>query len=295
MKRSLILAMTCILALWCASLTYAKTISEVPVFPHDQEIDGYNVPVVNWYYVLLAKWFSFLSPSMDAAQALEKAELWTPVFASALGVILMALIAILSGFYRLKPEQLSDEQILPPKRFGLFAFIEICWSIVHSTLESTLGEKCWNRYITVLGGTFFLLAIINLSGVIPGLHPATSSMGFTFAAAIFIFFYFNYHGLKEAGFDYIKHLAGPILWMAPIIFVIELVSLLARPVSLSLRIFGNINGDHFVFSIFSGLMKAIHLPFLPIPSTFVAIVQAFIFMTLSAVYIKMGLDSKSHH
>ena len=126
-------------------------------------------------------------------------------------------------------------------------------------------------------------------------------MSFTFAAAIFIFIYFNYYGIKESGFAYIKHLAGPVIWIAPLMFVIEVVSVLARPVSLSLRIFGNVTGDHFVFKIFSGLMRDIYVPFVPIPAvflafgTFVACVQAFIFMTLSAVYIKLALDAKESH
>jgi F-type H+-transporting ATPase subunit a len=196
---------------------------------------------------------------------------------------------------------MSDEELLPPQKFGLLAFIEMAWSVVSSTLESTLGEKHWVRFVGVLGGTFFVLIVSNLSGVFPGLSPATASMSFTFAAAMAIFLYFNYYGFKEAGLDYLKHLAGPVLWMAPLMFVIELISLLSRPLSLSLRIFGNISGDHFVFSIFSGLMKDLSIPFIPIPAiflgfgTFVACLQAFIFMTLSAVYIKLALESKSHH
>ena len=89
--------------------------------------------------------------------------------------------------------------------------------------------------------------------------------------------------------------------MAPLMFLIEFISLLSRPISLSLRIFGNVSGDHFVFAIFSGLMKDLYIPFIPIPAiflgfgTFVACLQAFIFMTLSAVYIKLALESKEQH
>jgi F-type H+-transporting ATPase subunit a len=259
------------------------------------------VEIVNWYYIILSKVISSIFPNLPRSIVLEKAEFWFPVFASASAVLLVVVISFLSGFARLKPEEMSDVQLLPPKRFGLFAFIELSWSVVQSTLSSTIGEKNWVRFAPVLGGTFFLLLVTNLSGVFPGLKPATSTMSFSFAAGIFIFIYFNYYGLKEAGFDYIKHLAGPVIWIAPLMFVIELVSVFARPVSLSLRIFGNVTGDHFVFSIFSGLMRDIYLPFVPIPAlflafgTFVACVQAFIFMTLSAVYIKLALDSKEQH
>lgn len=263
--------------------------------------DSSGVHVVNWYHEILEKFFIFFNPDMTTAAANLKAEQWSPVFASAFAVLLLAAAAIFSGFASMKPEKMSDEEILPPKKFGLTAFFEMCWSVVSSTLESTIGEKHWVRFVGVLGGTFFVLIVSNLSGVLPGFSPATTSMSFTFAAAMAIFVYFNYYGLKEAGFSYIKHLAGPVLWMAPLMFVIEFISLLSRPVSLSLRIFGNISGDHFVFAIFSGLMKDLYIPFVPIPAiflgfgTFVACLQAFIFMTLSAVYIKLALESKEHH
>jgi F-type H+-transporting ATPase subunit a len=263
--------------------------------------DSSGVQVVNWYHEILKNFFIFFKPEMSLNAAGLKAEQWSPVFASAFAVFLLASIAIFSGFAKMKPEQMSDDEILPPKKFGLIAFIELCWSVVSSTLESTIGEKNWMRFVGVLGGTFFVLIVSNLSGVFPGFSPATSSMSFTFAAAIAIFVYFNYYGIKESGFDYIKHLAGPVLWMAPLMFIIEFISLMSRPVSLSLRIFGNISGDHFVFAIFSGLMKDLYIPFIPIPAiflgfgTFVACLQAFIFMTLSAVYIKLALESKEQH
>jgi F-type H+-transporting ATPase subunit a len=263
--------------------------------------DSSGVQVVNWYHEILENFFIFFNPDMALSAASLKAEQWSPVFASAFAVFLLASIAIFSGYAKMKPEQMSDDEILPPKKFGLIAFIELCWSVVSSTLESTIGEKNWMRFVGVLGGTFFVLIVSNLSGVLPGFSPATSSMSFTFAAAIAIFVYFNYYGIKESGFDYIKHLAGPVLWMAPLMFIIEFISLMSRPVSLSLRIFGNISGDHFVFAIFSGLMKDLYIPFIPIPAiflgfgTFVACLQAFIFMTLSAVYIKLALESKEQH
>lgn len=263
--------------------------------------DSSGVQVVNWYHEILENFFIFFNPDMSLSDASLKAEQWSPVFASAFAVFLLVSIAIFSGYAKMKPEQMSDDEILPPKKFGLTAFIELCWSVVSSTLESTIGEKNWMRFVGVLGGTFFVLIVSNLSGVLPGFSPATASMSFTFAAAIAIFVYFNYYGIKESGFDYIKHLAGPVLWMAPLMFIIEFISLMSRPVSLSLRIFGNISGDHFVFAIFSGLMKDLYIPFIPIPAiflgfgTFVACLQAFIFMTLSAVYIKLALESKEQH
>jgi F-type H+-transporting ATPase subunit a len=135
---------------------------------------------------------------------------------------------------------------------------------------------------------------------VPGFYPATEHMTTTLAMALIIFVMFNYYGFKYAGLDYLKHMAGPILVLAPIIFAIEIISLLARPLSLSLRLFGNISGDHLVFKVFSTLVNNAGAPFLPVPAALlffgllVACLQSFIFMTLSAVYIKLGIESAHH-
>ncbi len=258
-----------------------------------------GVEIVNWYYVILAQLFQFCFPQLSQAELFEKAEFWSPVLASAFVVFLIAFISIVSGFYSRKPETMTDEELLPPSKFGFIAFFETIWDIISSVIESNLGEYNWTRFVPVLGSVFILILFMNLSGLVPGFEPASASMSFTFAGGLLSFFYFNYYGFKESGVDYVKHLAGPVLWMAPLLFIIEFISLLARPVSLSLRLFGNISADHLVFSVFSMLTQSV--PFLPIPAifigfgAFVACLQAFIFMTLSVVYVKLALDAKSHH
>ncbi len=260
-----------------------------------------SVEIVNWYVLILSKLFAFFFPGFSPEMAMEKAEIWSPVLATVFILFLIILVGKLSGYSKMNPEKMTDEELMPPKKFGFPAFVEMGWAVVQSTLESALGDKKWERFAAVLGSTFFILLISGLSGVAPGFEPAAASMSFTFGAAMVIFFYFIYYGIKETGWAFIRHLAGPIIWVAPFIFIIELVSMFARPVSLSLRIFGNLSGDHFVFALFSGLMHSMHVPFLPIPAiflafgTFVACVQAFIFMTLGAVYVKLALDSDEQH
>ncbi|NBW81454.1 ATP synthase F0 subunit A, partial [bacterium] len=146
----------------------------------------------------------------------------------------------------------------------------------------------------------FYIICSNLSGLIPGFPPATEFISQNAAMALVIFIAFNLVGLKHAGFDYIKHLCGPVMALAPLMLVIEVIALLARPVSLSLRLYGNVSGDHMVFNVFSTLMRDFHIPFVPIPGallTFgllVACLQAFIFMTLSSVYVRLSLDTAHH-
>lgn len=257
---------------------------------------GGQIQIVNWYQIITA---AFVGET--------KAEYWWPVTASVSGLILVVIIALLAGLYKMQPEKMSDEELLPPSRFGARAFVELCWGIISSTLMSVIGDKHWKTFAPLLGGTFFYIIIINLSGVVPGFAPATEQMNLTLAMGLVIFVAFNFYGLKFAGLNYLKHLLGPLnlplplLLVLPIMmFLIETVGTFARPLSLGLRLFGNISGDHLVFSVFSTIQKNVGIPWFPLPiallafGLLVASLQAFIFMTLSAVYIKLAIETAHH-
>jgi F-type H+-transporting ATPase subunit a len=251
---------------------------------------GEQVIVVNWYQ-------TFLEGVTDS----HFAAFWWPVLGSVTVVGLLIIVGLASGLWKMNPEKMTDEELLPPSRFGVRAFVEILWSVVSSTLTTVVGEKYWSRFAPLLGGTFFFIILCNLSGVVPGFTPATEQMNLTFAMGIIIFLSFNYIGLKYAGLNYLKHLLGPVWILAPLMLVIEVIGTCARPLSLGLRLFGNISGDHLVFSVFSTLQKGIGVPWFPLPvvllvfGLMVACLQAFIFMTLSAVYVKLALDTAHHH
>jgi F-type H+-transporting ATPase subunit a len=244
------------------------------------------VEVVNWYHVVVS---TALGENVGAR--------WWPVLASVFVLALVLVVGIVAGLYRLKPEAMSDEELLPPESFGVRAFLELVWAVISSTLAMVIGEKKWERFAPVLGGTFVFILFCNLTGIVPGFTPATEQMNMTLAMGLFVFAFFNYYGLKVAGIAYVKHLAGPVLALAPLIFVIELISTCVRPLSLGLRLFGNISGDHLVFSAFSTLQRVFHVPWFPMPAAllvfgvFVACLQAFIFMTLSAVYVKLAIET----
>lgn len=265
-------------AVFCAAF------SAIPAFA----AEGGLVTIVNWYHTIAT---SLLGE--------EQATRYWTAFASAGGLLVLTAFGMFAGLHKLEPEKMSDEELLPPKKFGFRAAAELFWAVISSTLESVIGDK-WQRFVPLLGGTFMFIILTNLSGLVPGFTPATEHMNQTLACAIVIFLMFNYYGFKYAGLDYVKHLAGPILFLAPLIFVIELISLFARPVSLSLRLFGNIYGDHLVFQVFSTLVRDANVPFVPVPAallgfgTLVACLQPFIFMTLSAVYVRLALDTAHH-
>jgi F-type H+-transporting ATPase subunit a len=126
--------------------------------------------------------------------------------------------------------------------------------------------------------------------LIPGFYPPTANLNTNAALALIVFFMTHIVGVKEHGSHYIKHFMGPILWLAPLMIIIELIGHLARPLSLSLRLFGNMYGHEIVLMIFCGLV-----PFLlPIPmmlmGVLVAFIQAFVFSLLAMIYIAGALE-----
>ena len=128
----------------------------------------------------------------------------------------------------------------------------------------------------------------NLLGVFPGFYPATQNLNSTLACASVIFIVYNYMGFREHGWGYLKHFMGPIIYLAPLMIIIEVVSHLVRPASLSLRLFWNMFGDHLVLQIFSNLTPYI-IPAIFIGlGVFVSFLQAFIFTILSSIYISLS-------
>src|SRR5262249_44802056 len=108
------------------------------------------------------------------------------------------------------------------------------------------------------------------------------------------------YGLKENGINHIKHLFGPIPWLAPLMFPIELISHMARPLSLGIRLMANMMADHLVLTIFLGLLPGALALFIPIPlpmyllGTIVVVVQTLVFCLLSTVYISMAIEHTEH-
>jgi F-type H+-transporting ATPase subunit a len=119
----------------------------------------------------------------------------------------------------------------------------------------------------------------------------TSSIMVTLGIAVPTFFYYNFHGLREQGFvGYIKHLAGPVWWMAWLIFPIEVVSHLARIMSLSVRLYANMfAGDLVTLVFFSLIPVGIPVIFLGL-HLFVSLIQAFVFMLLTMIYLSLAVS-----
>jgi F-type H+-transporting ATPase subunit a len=213
-----------------------------------------------------------------------------PYFVAALliALLLVALSAVAIGGR--KPADMA----IPEERFTLRNLLELLLGFLKGIADDILGHHA-NKYLPLLGTCFLFILFMNLLGLIPGCVPPTDKMNITVGLAVVIFLSTHIFGVREHGIAYFKHFLGPVWWMAPIMLPIELVSHLARPLSLSLRLFGNITGDHMVVSIFLGLV-----PFV-IPSifyglgVFVSFMQAFIFTVLSMIYISGAVAHEEEH
>ncbi|MDE7170052.1 MAG: F0F1 ATP synthase subunit A [Mucispirillum sp.] len=160
---------------------------------------------------------------------------------------------------------------------------------VSSLADDVMGKE-GRAYLPVILGIGLYVGVSNLMSLVPGLIPPTSNMNTTAAPALLVFVLYNCIGIKKHGASYIKHFMGPMAVLAPFMLIIELISHLARPLSLTMRLFGNIAGEDLVVVILFMLV-----PFLlPIPMfflmVFTSILQAFVFMVLAMVYIAGALE-----
>jgi F-type H+-transporting ATPase subunit a len=172
---------------------------------------------------------------------------------------------------------------------GLQNFMEVVIGGIENMIVDTMGEHGRPFFPLVATLAIFIL-VSNLIGLVPGFFPPTANINTTAACAVIVFFSTHVVGIKHHGLHYLKHFMGPIAWLAPIMFFIEVIGHLSRPVSLTLRLFGNMNGHELVLMIFFGLA-----PFLvPLPmmlmGVLVSFIQAFVFMLLAMIYIQGSLE-----
>jgi len=174
-------------------------------------------------------------------------------------------------------------------RNGLEIFVE--WFV--GFIEGILGHA-GRRYMHVYATFFLFILASNLIGLLPGFAPPTSDFNVTFALGVTSFLVYNYYGVRAQGWGYFKHFLGPVWWLAFLMLPLELIDNLVRPVSLALRLFGNMTGDHLVLEIFTGLTK-IGVPVVfYVLGAFVSLIQAFVFTILSIIYLSLALAEHEH-
>ncbi len=174
-----------------------------------------------------------------------------------------------------------------PDRFQ--SVFEVLVGGLENVAVSIVGEDA-RRVFPVLGGIFLFILTQNLLGLVPGCDAPTANVNTNAAMAIFVFLYYNYQGIKRWHAHYIGHFTGPVAFLTPLMLPIEIVSHLARPLSLTLRLFGNIRGEEIVLVIF--FMMAPLISTIPIYFLFLLAksLQAFIFFMLTAIYLKGAFE-----
>jgi len=201
-------------------------------------------------------------------------------------VSLVLLILFFLGFRSIKKK---GDDIIPDKKFTLLNFMELLVEGCLKLIEDNMG-KVGMSFLYIMGSLIIFILFNNLSGLVPGFAPATSNYNTTLALALTVFFLYQFYGFKVHGFKYLKHFTGPFLWLAPLMIPIEIIGHLARPMSLSLRLFGNMMGDHLVLAIFFMLAPLV----VPLPimflGIFVSVVQTLVFVLLTMAYFSGAIE-----
>ena len=187
-----------------------------------------------------------------------------------------------------------DQAVIPDDKLSLRTFMEVFVGYFYDLMKDMMGAKRAKRYFPVVGTLALFIFFSNIIGLIPGFIPPTSSLNITVGCAAVVFLSFNYYGIKENGLGYFKHLAGPVWWLAPLIFPIEVLSLIIRPITLSIRLMLNMAVDHLLATIALGMFAL----FLPIPilmlGTLVCVVQVLVFCLLTSIYITLATEHEEH-
>lgn len=216
------------------------------------------------------------------------------VFTTALVVLILFLFSVMVRGHFAQ----TDKAVIPPSKFGVAAFFEIIVEMVLGMMTNIIGKDA-RRYFPLIGSLSLYIFVSNVLGLVPGFAPPTDNLNTTAGCGLIVFLYYNYQGLRVNGFAHIAHMANPVgVWwgwfLAPLMFPIELIGHLARPLSLSLRLMGNMIGDHAVLFAFAGLVPIL----IPVPfyvlGFMVCLIQTAVFCILTTVYVGMAVQ-EAHH
>ncbi len=227
-----------------------------------------------------------LSPGWRAFLFPNGASAWIPDTA----IMVLLLTAIIAVIFPLAARRFDGE-----RPGGVQNFLEMIVDAIRGLLDDVIGHGASAKYLPIIGTFALFIFMGNLFGLLFPLQPPTGSLSTTVALAVISFLYFNWQGIKENGFfGYLKHFMGPVWWLAPLFFVIEMIGNFARILSLSLRLFMNISGEHTVTGFFASLLPIVVPWPLMALGLFTALLQSFIFVTLTAVYINLSTAHEEH-
>lgn len=220
-------------------------------------------------------------------------------------VLVVAVGLLLAGVAARARLRSAPNALIPEKRLTLRTFFELLTQFIVDLGDSTMGKEN-RRYLPFVATLFIFILSMNMLGLVPGFVMPTHRVAINAGLALLVFFFYNFWGIREVGIvAYLKHLWGPIFFVGFLLFPIEIISHLIRPLSLTLRLFGNMTGDHMVLGVFTDLTRNIYAGgvFIPVPApvifyflgTVVCFIQAFVFTLLTMIYIRLAVAHDEEH
>ncbi|MDT8395664.1 MAG: F0F1 ATP synthase subunit A [bacterium] len=208
----------------------------------------------------------------------------SPIMHAGLATVLLIGIALIVSRSYLNRDLTPTE-----KTFSVANLMELVITGLLQFMEGLMGSDA-RRFLPLIGGTALFILLNNLMGSLPGFDSATANFNTTLACALVIFVSTHVVGVRTHGARYVKQFLGPVWWLSPLMLPIELISHFARILSLSVRLYGNMMGDHKVLAIFLTLV-ALGIPVIFMGmGIFIALVQTFVFTLLSILYITFALE-----
>lgn len=202
-------------------------------------------------------------------------------------LLLATVLTVIIGLVARVSLGTGEAAVVPTGKFSVRGILEIITEYIYNLSGQVIGAH-GRAFAPYFAAIFTFVLLNNFLGLIPGMTPATDNFNTTFAFGIFSFLAYNVVGLKEGGVGYLKHFLGPVMALAPLMLIIELISHFIRPLTLGLRLANVMTGDHAVLTVFLGLFPiGPAIPFY-LMGMLVCLIQAFVFTLLSMVYVALA-------
>ncbi|WP_448583671.1 F0F1 ATP synthase subunit A [Thermocrinis sp.] len=211
------------------------------------------------------------------------------VYLGLLSMLISIILIVLAGRPSIKPTKFQ-------------ALWEGYVRFVRGMIMENIGEKGL-IYLPLISSIGLFVFFSNLLGMVPGLEAPTANVNTNLALALIVFLFYNIEGFRLHGMGYLKHFMGPNPYLAPVFFLIEVISHLARPITLTLRLFANMKGGAMLLVVLVGLvvqnyfimaLSPVALLFIIAIKFLAVFIQAYIFMILSVVYLAGAVAHEEH-
>ncbi|MBI1816004.1 MAG: F0F1 ATP synthase subunit A [Deltaproteobacteria bacterium] len=205
-------------------------------------------------------------------------------------LVMLALVGW--ALVALRQLRAANDPVVPDDKLSARNLMEMFVDLFNAHIVAPLMGHRGQKYVPLYGTFFLFILASNFCGLLPGFAPPTSNFNVTFALGVISLVAYTYYGFAARGVGYLKHFVGPIWWLAFLMIPLEIIDNLVRPVSLALRLFGNMTGDHVVLEIFTDLTKMVVPVLFYVLGAMVSVIQAFVFTLLSVIYLSLAT---AHH